>query len=182
MKDKLLSPHVNLKPTTHYNSKYDRVPNRGFYVNTRMMENIATDFDTEKPEDYIVEDPSRMTGRNMKESFIIPTKTPKFIEYGKISRHKWLTNTHNHNSTTAPTTRKERPSRANSEHNNTYSYKGSKNTEEGSLISKPSEKAVEEDTLPWSKDFNPKFWSNWDEPEYNDQLPGSQDVFGMKKL
>lgn len=175
MKDTL----VNLKPTTPYYMKYDRTPNSGFYVNTRMMKSTATEYNIEKPDDYIMEDPSRMTGRGTEESFILPT-TAKSLEYSKISRHKCLTSTLGIKPAAAPTTRKKGPSRPNSRHN-TFN-KGHITTEGSSLISKPSEKTVEEDTLPWSKDFNHKFWSNWDEPEYVDYVPDSQDIYGMKKL
>ena len=159
--------------------KYDRTPTGGFFVNTRTMENLAADYHTEMPDDYIMEDPSRMTGRDSKESVIPPT-TAKSAEFSKTSRHKWLTNMLNLKPTTAPTMRKNGPSRPKSENN--IPKKGYITAEESSLISKPSEKAVEEDTLPWSKDFNHKFWSNWDGPEYVDYVPDSQDIYGMKKL
>jgi hypothetical protein len=165
--------------------KHDPTADSGFYIHTKTIKSIPTDDDTEKPEDYIVEDPVRMTGRDMKKLFIIPTlNTAKEDSHSHVEMDKILAMMLNDRPTTAPLTSTGGQLQLNHEHNifdNDYV-----DNEESSWVLEPTEKVTEKDTLPWLKDFDYKMWSNWNEREYNDHIPDEQidteDVYGRKRL
>ena len=147
------------------------------------MENIPTDDDTEKSEDYIMEDPVRMTRRDMKKLFpIIPTPdNAKEKRNSHTEKEKLIAIMLNYRpTTTAPITSAGRQRHLDDEHHSIFDndYIDWVNLE-------PTEKSIEQTTLPWTYNFNHKMWSNWDEPEYidvPDEKTDSVDVYDRKWL
>ncbi|CAB3994272.1 Cysteine-rich motor neuron 1, partial [Paramuricea clavata] len=176
-----VSPYT-LKPTAPYKNEQDTTADSGFYMSTKMMENIPTDDDTEKSEDYIMEDPVRMTRRYMKKVFpIIPTPdNAKEKRNSHTEKEKLIAIMLNYRPTTAPITSAGRQRHLDNEHHNIFDH---------DYIDwvnlQPTEKSIEQTTLPWTYNFNHKMWSNWDEPEYidvPDEKTDSVDVYDRKWL
>ena len=169
-------PSYQMKPTSQYNMKLDHTTDSEIYVNTKMMENKPT---RGKTDDFIVEDPARMTRRYMKNFFTNP-KSGKGKKGHKIryEQEKVLSNT----PITGVATRKRVP--LTSDRNIAHTV--STNYDESSIIWEPSEKPTVENKLPWLKDFDHKMWANWDEPDNDsnslDEGADAVDMLGMKKL
>jgi hypothetical protein len=164
--------------------KHDPTADSGFDIDTKTMEFIPT----ERPDDYIVEDPSRMTRRGMKkELFIVPTmlKTTEdphiHIEMDRILAMML----ENIPTTARSTSRNEEPQPDYEHITYEHIYNDYMDNEESSWIWEPTREVIKKETLPWSTDFNNKMWSNWDDPDPADVTEDETDsgnVRGRKKL
>ena len=169
------------KPTTSYNIKQNPTTGNVFNIHTKMMET----FPTERPHDYIVENPARMTRRGMKGLFIIPTgiKTTEdpniHMEMDEI-----LAMMLENRPTTAETTSKDKERQRDNKHN--IFHDDYIDNEESSWLWEPTKEVIKKDTLPWLKDFDYNMWSNLDDPEPSnpatDEETDSGNFLGRKKL
>ena len=168
------------KPTKSYNIRQNPTTGNVFNIHTRAMESFPTDGKTERPNDYIVENPARMTRRGMKGLFIIPTgikttEDPNFhTEMDKI-----LAMMLENRPTAVETTSKDEERQRDNKHN--IFHDDYIDNEESSWLWEPTKEVIKKDALPWLKDFDYNMWSNWDEPEPSDPVT-DEDFLGKKKL
>lgn len=144
------------------------------------MESFRTDDGSENHEDYIIEDPVRMT-RQFIEKFGLARDGVNGNNDSRIEMENILNAMLKNSPTpTAPfATSADSQSDSEDEHSDFDDIGGSHSLE-------PTEKIPEEETMPWSKDFNDEMWSNWDDSSYTDHFSedktDSTDVFGRKQL